>query len=85
MNLKDFLNEAMHSDTAVILEEDDEKSIKSEKDFKEYAENKFKTVFKDKLNKDTMNQVIQGILDKYADDAENGNWGKLVGVLNKSF
>lgn len=62
-----------------------EESIKDEDDFRDYAENKFKKVFGDKVDKDKMNKVIDGILDKYSDDAEDGNWGKLIGVLNKSF
>lgn len=60
-------------------------SIKDEKSFREYAENKFKTAFGDKLDTDKMNEVVDGILSKYKSDADNGDWGKLVGVLNKSF
>jgi chromosome segregation ATPase len=62
-----------------------EESIKSEDDFKDYAKNKFKEVFGDDLDEDQMNETIDGILKKYKDDADNGDWGKLVGVLNKSF
>lgn len=62
-----------------------EESIKSEKDFRDYAKNKFAEVFGDKLDKDKMNEVIKGILDKHKEAADNGDWGKLVGVLNKSF
>lgn len=75
-NITDFINEA-------LLNENE--SIKSEEDFKNYAKNKFEKVFGDKLDEDKMNGVIDGILKKYAKDAENGDWGKLVGVLNKSF
>lgn len=60
-------------------------SIKDEKTFRDYAENKFKEVFGDKLDEKKMNEVIDGILSKYKSDADNGEWGKLVGVLNKSF
>lgn len=59
-----------------------EESIKSEKDFKDYAENKFKKVFGDKLDEDKMKKIIDGIIDKYG---KEGNWGQAVGVLNKSF
>jgi len=62
-----------------------EETIKDEDDFRDYAKNKFEKVFGDKLDEDKMNKIVDGILDKYADDAEKGNWGKLVGVLNKSF
>ena len=57
-------------------------SITDEKSFKAYAENKFKKVFGDKLDTDKMNQIVDGIIDKYGKD---GNWGQAVGVLNKSF
>lgn len=62
-----------------------EESIKSEKDFKDYAKTKFEAVFGDDVDEDKMNSIVDGILKKYAEDAENGDWGKLVGVLNKSF
>mgnify|MGYP006315453913 CR=1 FL=1 len=74
-NLSDYIKEAL------LVEGE----IKSEKDFREYAENKFKEVFGDDLDEDKMNKVVNGILDKYKDEADKGNWGKLVGVLNKSF
>jgi DNA-binding protein H-NS len=60
-------------------------TIKDEQSFREYAENKFKKVFGDKLDEDKMNGIVNGILQKYKDAADNGEWGKLVGILNKSF
>lgn len=69
-------------ESEVVLEE---KTIKSEEEFREYAENKFKEVFADDLDEGEMNSVIDGILKDYKDDVDNNNWGKLVGVLNKSF
>lgn len=62
-----------------------EESIKNEDDFRDYAENKFEEVFGDDVDEDQMNKVVDGILKKYKKDADNGDWGKLVGVLNKSF
>lgn len=81
-DIKDFINEALLSETA--LNEASE-SIKSEEDFKNYAKNKFEKAFGDDLDEDKMNKVVDGILKKYSEDAKNGDWGKLVGVLNKSF
>jgi signal transduction histidine kinase len=75
-SITDFINEA-------LLNENE--SIKSEEDFKKYAKNKFEEAFGDDLDEDKMNETIDGILNDYAEDAENGDWGKLVGVLNKSF
>lgn len=82
-DIKEFLHESLECKNNNIQEA--EESIKDEKTFKDYAENKFKTVFGDKLDEDRMNKVIDGILKKYKKDAENGDWGVLVGVLNKSF
>ena len=62
-----------------------EESIKDEKSFRDYAENKFKEVFGDDLDEDQMKETIDGILKKYKADADAGDWGKVVGVLNKSF
>ena len=60
-------------------------SIKSEKDFRDYAENKFEEVFGDDLDKKKMNETIEGILKDNKDAIEKGDWGELVGILNKSF
>ena len=60
-------------------------TVKDEKSFRAAAEAKFKKVFGDNVDEDKMNGVIDGILKKYKSDADNGDWGKLIGVLNKSF
>ena len=62
-----------------------ESEIKSEEDFREYAKNKFETVYGDDLDEDKMNEIIEGILKDYKKEAEEGDWGTLIGVLNKSF
>lgn len=77
-NLRDFLLES-------IVCEADEETIKSKQDFKEYARTKFEEVFGDDLDEDKMDKIIDGILKDYAGDVKKGDWGKLVGVLNKSF
>lgn len=77
IDIKDYLLES------IVNEE--EKSIKNEDDFKKAVRAKFKKVFGDKLDEDKMNGVIDGVLKKYKKDADEGNWGKLVGVVNKSF
>jgi hypothetical protein len=81
-NLTDYIKEQF---VDVEVANVNEGEIKSADDFKKYAENKFKKAFGDKLDEDKMNKTIDGILSKYKDDADNGDWGKLVGVLNKSF
>ena len=62
-----------------------EESIKSEKDFRDYAENKFKEVFADDLDEDQMKETIDGILNDNKELVDDGDWGSLVGILNKSF
>lgn len=63
----------------------EEGEIESEKDFREYAENKFKEAFGDDLDKERMNNTIDGILDDNQDLVKDGKWGELVGKLNQSF
>ena len=62
-----------------------EESIKDEKTFRDYAENKFEEVFGDDLDEDQMNETIDGLLKDNKDLVKKGEWGKLVGMLNKSF
>ena len=75
-NLSEYLME--------MLTINESESIKDEKSFRAAAEAKFKKVFGDDLDENKMNSVIDGILKKYKAEADNGEWGKLVGVLNKS-
>ena len=69
-------------------EEEKEKaseSIKNENDFRDYAKNKFKVVFGDKLDEKKMNDTIDGLLSDNKELVDKGEWGELVGMLNKSF
>ena len=69
-------------------EEEQEKvkeSINDEKSFRNYAENKFKVVFGDNLDKKKMNNTIDGLLSDNKELVDKGDWGELVGMLNKSF
>lgn len=75
-NLNDFLN-------GLLLES--ENTIKDEKSFRDAAEAKFKEVFGDDLDEDKMNETIEGILKDNKDAVDAGEWGKLIGILNKSF
>lgn len=62
-----------------------EESIKSEKDFRDWAENKFKEAFGDDLDEDRMKKTIDGFLDDNKKDVENDEWGKLAGKFSASF
>lgn len=75
-NISDFLKESLMVN---------EGEIKSEKDFREYAENKFKEVFGDELDENQMNETINGLLEDNKDLVDADEWGELVGMLNKSF
>lgn len=74
-NITDFINEAL------LMEGE----IKSEKDFREAARAKFEEVFGDELDEKEMNETIDGILKDNQDLVDKGDWGALIGMLNKSF
>lgn len=78
-NIADFLFEALNAELVM------EGEVSSEKDFREYAENKFKEVFGDELDEKEMNKTIDGLLKDNKDLVDAGEWGELVGMLNKSF
>lgn len=79
--LSDFINEALNAVTEPVVEN----KINSEKEFKEAAKSKFEEVFGDKLDEEKMNKTIDGILEDNHELVENGEWGELMGILNKSF
>lgn len=75
-------------DTADDAEKDANKadeSIKDEKTFRDYAKNKFEEVFGDDLDEKKMKETIDGLLKDNKDLVDKGEWGELVGMLNKSF
>ena len=100
-NITDFLYENLNeADEAKLKELEDKvneaeknandadkaaESIKDEKSFRDYAENKFKEVFGDELDEKKMKDTIDGLLNDNKDLVEAGEWGELVGMLNKSF
>lgn len=80
-NLVEFMNESLQE----VNVNESEETIKDEKSFREYAEKKFEEVFGDDLDEDEMNETIDGIINDNQDAINDGDWGKLVGILNKSF
>lgn len=78
-SITEFINEQLNITTVVESEE----TIKDEKSFREYAEAKLKEIHGEDYNEEEAKEMIDGILSDYAEDVENGDWGKLVGVLNK--
>lgn len=77
-NITEYLSESLGVNEA-------KETIKSEKDFREAAEAKFKEVFGDELDEKKMKDTIDGLLKDNKDLVENGEWGELIGMLNKSF
>jgi hypothetical protein len=89
-NLSEFLIEKINEDKiAELLENEDtnksDETIKDEKSFRAAAEAKFKEVFGDDLDEDKMNETIDGLLEDNKDLVDKGEWGELIGMLNKSF
>ena len=80
-NIIDFINEAIEVENTYLTEAE----IKSEKDFRDAAKAKFEEVFGDALDEKEMNDTIEGILKDNAELVEKGDWGALIGILNKSF
>ena len=62
-----------------------ESKIESEEDFRKAAEKKFEEVFGDELDEKKMKEIIDGLLKNNKDLVEDGEWGQLIGMLNKSF
>lgn len=62
-----------------------EETIKSEKDFRAAARAKFEEVFGDELDEEQMKKTIDGLLEDNKELVEKGEWGELIGMLNKSF
>ena len=83
-NLVDFHNESFEEAPKSKVNEAED-TIKSEKDFRAAARAKFEEVFGDELDEEKMNKTIDGLLEDNKDLVEKGEWGELIGMLNKSF
>lgn len=84
-NISDFLNECLDSEVNSDNIQEANETIKDEKSFREAARAKFEEVFGDELDEDKMNKTIDGLLEDNKDLVEKGEWGELIGMLNKSF
>lgn len=82
-SLSEFLNESLHGE--IEGAQINESKITDEKSFREAAEAKFKEVFGDELDEQKMKDTIDGILKDNSNLVEDGKWGELIGILNKSF
>jgi hypothetical protein len=83
-SLSAFLNEDLNNKIDKKVNEANE-SITDEKSFREAAKAKFEEVFGDELDEKKMNDTIDGLLNDNKDLVNKGEWGELIGMLNKSF
>ena len=58
-------------------------TIKDEKSFREYAEAKLKEIHGDDYDEAKAVEMIDGILEDNKELVDAGDWGALVGILNK--
>lgn len=76
-----FLNEQFEAPKANV----NEGEVKSEKDFREFAEKMAKEAFGDEFDEDKFKETIEGFLKDHKDEAEDGKWGELVGIWEQGF
>ena len=83
-NLVEFMNECFESELNNVNEQNlNESEIKDEKEFREYAHAKLKKAFGEDYDEDKANETVDGILKDNKELVDKGDWGALVGVLNK--
>lgn len=61
----------------------EEGEVTDEKSFREYAEVVLKEIHGEDYDQDKAKEVIDGILNDYKEDVDKGDWGKLIGIINK--
>lgn len=62
-----------------------EETIKSLKDFKEWARAKFEKAFGDDFDEDKFKETLDGFIEDNQDLIDDENWGELVGKMNEAF
>lgn len=77
------INEYLNEQLGRLVEA--EETITNEKEFREAARKKFEEVFGDELDEEQMKDTIDGLLEDNQDLVDKGEWGELIGMLNKSF
>lgn len=76
-----FLNEQFEATPATVTEGE----VKSEKDFRDFAEAMAKEAFGDEFDEDKFNETIEGFLKDNKDLVDDGNWAELVGKWEEGF
>jgi len=84
-SLRDFVTESSEEYIEEVFEPVMESKVTDEKSFREWAESKFKEVYGDEYDENKMKKTVDGLLNDNKKLVEDGEWGELVGMMNKSF
>ena len=83
-SLVEFMNESLNEELNNVNEHSiNEGEINDEKSFREYAHAKLKEAFGDDYDESKADEMVDGILEDNKELVDNGDWGALIGVLNK--
>ena len=76
-----FLNEQFEATPATVTEGE----VKSEKDFRDFAEAMAKEAFGDKFDEDKFNDTVKKFLDDNKELVDDEKWAELVGMWEQGF
>ena len=83
-SLVEFMNESLNGELNNVNEHSiNEGEINDEKSFREYAHSKLKEAFGDNYDESKADEMVDGILEDNKELVDKGDWGALIGVLNK--
>ena len=83
-SLVEFMNESLKEELNNVNEHSiNEGEIKDEKSFREYAHTKLKEAFGDDYDESKADEMVDGILEDNKELVDKGDWGALVGIINK--
>ena len=83
-NLVEFMTESFKAELNTVNEQNiNESEIKDEKEFREYAQAKLKKAFGNDYDETKAKEMVDGILKDNKGLVDKGDWGALVGILNK--
>lgn len=85
-NLVEFMNENLKEELNInnVNEENiNEAEIKDEKALREYAHAKLKKVHGEEYDEKKADEMVDGILKDHKELVDKGDWGALVGIINK--
>ncbi len=77
-----FLNEQFETSTANLNEDG---KVKSEKDFREFAEKMAREAFGEDFDEDKFKETIDKFLDDNKDLVDGDNWAEIVGKWEQGF